>query len=188
MHSAPFNSRNNRVFSDILFVKVIKFTELHIARKPDITELESIQKMAVIVIFQLNNTCIILKFARFSVYYHNSLQFATCKKHHTRLPNIEDVCSESSLFTTCWNFRCLAYSLNGHTVKPIPDFSLNFQSATANNFARFLFSIKTQIIPIHTEKVSKNQVRFWNGYQLRWCKNARWIFPVGIQNGKRMYV
>ena len=31
--------------------------------------------MAAFVIFEVNN-CIILKFARFSVYYHNSLQFA----------------------------------------------------------------------------------------------------------------
>ena len=31
--------------------------------------------MAAFVIFDVNN-CIILKFVRFSVYYHNSLQFA----------------------------------------------------------------------------------------------------------------
>lgn len=37
MHSAPFNSRNNWVFSDMLFIKVSKFTELQITRKPNIT-------------------------------------------------------------------------------------------------------------------------------------------------------
>ena len=31
------------------------------------------------------------------------------EKHHTRLPNIEDICSESSLFATCWNARLLAW-------------------------------------------------------------------------------
>jgi hypothetical protein len=37
----------------------------------------------------------------FSAYYHNSLQFTAGKKHHTRLPKVEDVCNESSLFATC---------------------------------------------------------------------------------------
>ena len=109
---------------------------------------------------QANNTCIILIFAWFSVYYHNYLQFTAGKKHHTQLPNIEDVCNESSLFATCWNVRYLQLQssfIQTHCLISV----LNTQSVSFRFYCWFLNKSETPIISIHIEKISKDQVRFW---------------------------
>ncbi len=81
----------------------------------------------------------------------------------------------------------LAYTFNPPSIKLIDDLRSKIQWVSYQNFDWFRFAINTPIIPIYKGKISKKQVRFWNGYQWRWCEDVRWIFPVGIVNDKRTY-